>query len=163
MWLSADPFNKHLHNPIEINGSHPTLGMILQPSPLQQCPQLIDMLKSTPGNKIPCWRCTLKQAILLTFNNEPIRDEHDLVQAITNARKTGQLTALCEFSTINYHALHPTEGSLMLSYDQLNVIAKHLHDAYPKHNQDATFSPAPEPAPNIDNNDNKDLNNGAIL
>jgi hypothetical protein len=67
-----------------------------------------------------------KGAILLTFNNEPINSEQDLVKALNNAHKMRLVTAHCEFAIINYNALHHTEVSLMLYYDQLNVISKYL-------------------------------------
>jgi hypothetical protein len=38
---------------------------------------------------------------------------------------------LCQFATIGYHPIHPTEGSIQLYYDQLNIIGKHLRDAHP--------------------------------
>jgi dUTP pyrophosphatase len=150
IWLSPDPFNQRIYIPIDVKGSHPTLGLLFQPAPHQNRLQLMDMVKSTPGNKIPRWRSTIKRALLLSFNNEPIHSNHDLIAAINNARANSLATAQCEFATTTHHALHPTEGSLMLYYDQLNVIAKHLSAAYPTRQQHpADPSSDPTPAPNI--------------
>jgi hypothetical protein len=38
-----------------------------------------------------------------------------------------------QFATVQYQPLHPTEGSLMLYYDQMNVVTKHLQAAYTPH------------------------------
>jgi hypothetical protein len=91
----------------------------------------VDIAKSTPAGKIPRWRSTIKRAIILKFNGTNINNKQDLIQAITQARKIGLLTAQCKFAIIKHQAIQPTEVSLMLHYDQLNIKAKPLHSAYP--------------------------------
>jgi hypothetical protein len=106
----------------------------------------MDMVKGTPGAKLPKWRSTLKRAILLSLNGARVSSEQDVICRISTLRQAGALKVQCTFATITYHGLHPTTSSLTLYYDQLNVIAQHLQAAYPK--QLSTNMAIP-PAPNI--------------
>jgi hypothetical protein len=64
--------------------------------------------------------------------------------------KTSRTHVLCQLATIGYHPIHPTEGSIQLYYDQLNIIAKNLRDAYPK-------ASSQEEQVNITNDDNNPI------
>ena len=128
VWLSTDPFQNRLKIQLDLKGDHDTLGLICQPTLHTHRLQLMDMKHGTPGAKLPRWRSTLRRAILLTVNNTPVPTADALKAIIVAARKQGLLQITCEFATIGTHALHPTEGSLHLFYDQMNVIAKHLQE-----------------------------------
>jgi hypothetical protein len=115
--------------------------------------QLTDMVKSTPGTKIPQWRSTIKWAILMSINGNTITTKEDAANTIALLRQQGLKHATCQFATVGYHGIHPTEGSLMLYYDQLNVIEQHLrqayHETYDKHHNMMEPSPNIPPSPNI--------------
>jgi hypothetical protein len=130
IWFRPDPFQNKLNIQVQIKGDHPSLGFILHPTQHTHRMQLTDIMKGTPTSKIPKWRSTLKRAILLSFNGKPIISQETLQQEVLHACQQGLLQATCEFATVSRHAQHPQEGSLMLHYDQLNVIAKHLKEAY---------------------------------
>jgi len=49
-------------------------------------------------------------------------------QYIPQARKQGMKVLHFYFSTLHNHALHPKAGVPQLTFDQLNIIAKHLTD-----------------------------------
>jgi hypothetical protein len=53
IWLSQHPFHKLMDVHIPIAGTHPTLGMELKPTVYDSRIQLTDMIKSTPGAKLP--------------------------------------------------------------------------------------------------------------
>jgi hypothetical protein len=73
IWLSPDPYIKQMNIQIETKHSNqPTLGVLLQDTPNQHRVQLTGMEKGTPDNRIPKWRSTLKQDILLKVNNNNI-------------------------------------------------------------------------------------------
>jgi len=79
IWFSADPFHKRLDIDIELNGQHPTLGLITVSNPMHSSRlQLQDMEKGTPSHKISKWRSTLRRSIILSFNNQPITSQADL-------------------------------------------------------------------------------------
>jgi hypothetical protein len=127
IWLSGDPFEKRLTITIPTMGKHPTLGMLLKQEPYQRV-QLIDMERSTPGAKVHKWRSSIKRGSLLQIDNTSIASIDDAKRAIAAAKDKQQDNITCHFATVAYQPLHPTEGSLMLYYDQLNIIAKHLMD-----------------------------------
>jgi hypothetical protein len=62
----------------------------------------------------------------------------NIVAMMTDLNHRGETTITCTFATIRYHGIQPTEGSLMLSYDQLNIISKHLKANKSKTNQTLT-------------------------
>ncbi len=132
IWFSPDPFHKCVIIPIPIKGTHPTLGLITMPTPLSNHRiQLIDMAKSTPAHKIPRWRSTLKRAVIIAVDDNPVAHEEDIKKYISMARQKQADTIMVKFATPQPQPLHPTEGSLMLYYDQMNIIANHLKQAYP--------------------------------
>jgi hypothetical protein len=134
IWFSADPFHKRLDIDIELIGQHPTLGLITVSNPMHSSRlQLQDMEKGTPGHKISKLCSTLRRSIILSFNNQPITSQADLESYIKRARDNNETKARMQFATVQYQPLHPTEGSLMLYYDQMNVVAKHLQAAYTPH------------------------------
>ncbi len=132
IWLSTDPFQHRLTITIDVKGDHPTLGLVLGTSHHQGRMQLVDIIKGTAASRLPRWRSTIKRAILLSCNGNPVTSEDDLRAEIVQARHLGLLKLQCEFATVSRHAIHPQEGSLTLYYDQLNIIAKHLKEAYPR-------------------------------
>jgi hypothetical protein len=111
---------------IPAKGSHPTLGMILKHTTHQHRLQLVDIEKGTQGTKIPRWRSTIKRGMLLRVDETSAANHEDVLKAIIQARNNGQEIIKCEFAITEYQPLHPVEGSLMLYYDQLNAISKHM-------------------------------------
>jgi hypothetical protein len=132
IWLSEHPFQKILNVQLETTGCHPTMGMVFNTTLHKDRIQLSDMVKSTPGAKLPRWRCTLKWAILLKVGDKHITNEEQVCQAVQDARQQQLPTIPLVFATVQYHGIHLMKGSLMLYYDQLNVIGQHitLDDAF---------------------------------
>lgn len=56
IYLTQDPFDKHLKIEIAVKGEHNTLGMALNMCESRHQLQLQDMVPSTPGSRIPKWR-----------------------------------------------------------------------------------------------------------
>jgi dUTP pyrophosphatase len=155
IWLSEHPFHKLLTIDMETKGSHPTMGMVLTTTHHKDRIQLVDMAKSTPAAKIPHWRSTLKCAILLKVGRHPVTNEEQVKSAVQELCAQNQQKTTLTFATVQHHGFHPTEGSLMLYYDQLNIIGQHLRAAYPPR-QSTNNTPRvmqtvgePPPAPNI--------------
>lgn len=164
IWLRNDPFEKQLIVTVPVSGTHPTLGLVLQQEP-HECDQLVDMVKSTPGAKLNKWRSTIRRGCLLSIDNKPIKSITDVTTAIAQARKDKRQIVHCHFATVAYQPLHPIEGSLMLYYDQLNVIVQHLQQieqdeiklretqSQPEHCSQLHAKPTPPPAPNLTRTD----------
>ncbi len=111
----------------------------------------MDILKSTQAARIPKWRSTLKRAILIRVNHQPVATIEQLQQAVQKLREQRE-TAQLTFATVKHHGTHPVEGSLMLYYDQLNIIGQHLKNAYtaqPAEIRQINQQERPMAAPNI--------------
>lgn len=126
IWLCTDPFQHRVKIQIEVKGNHPTLGLLVQPCRMSNRVQLVDMAPGTPGIRLPKWRSTLRRSLLLSADNQPITQPEHLAEIISTARAKGQQYCTFEFAEATGITHHPTEGSLHLYYDQLNVIANHL-------------------------------------
>lgn len=86
------------------------------------------MALSTPGSRIPKWRSLLRNAYLTSFDGHTTHTIEEIQQAITKARQSGVIKATCTFAVDKSFGIHPHQGVPQLYFDQLNVIAKHLHD-----------------------------------
>jgi hypothetical protein len=125
IWLSQDPFQSRISIQLDVKGDHDTLRLKCTATPHGKL-QLLDMAPGTPAVKLPRWRSTLKCALLLTVDNKPVSSLAELQTTIAEARSKQLLELNLVFATISSPAIHPTEGSLHLYYDQLNIIGKHL-------------------------------------
>jgi hypothetical protein len=87
---------------------------------------------------------TIKCVILLKAGNTAIATVDDFKRVVAQTRQDKLPVLHCEFATVQYQSLHTTEGSLMLHYDKLNVIAWHLQS-----NRDPTVNQfsVPDSAP----------------
>lgn len=132
IWLSLDPFEKRLTIKILLKGTHPTLGMVLHPTQNKHRVQLVDILKGTPAHKLPRRRSTIRKGILLSINGKTVARLDDITMFIQQARTDNLPYISCEFATLQYQPLHLHEGSSMLYYDQLSVIARHLTQHKPQ-------------------------------
>ena len=77
-----NPYDNVMSIVIENTGHHPTRGLDLALDEKFEKLKLIACDKSTPAGKIPRWRSTLRNSLLLTFNDLPIIDETHLRRLI---------------------------------------------------------------------------------
>ena len=70
--LSMNLFGPSYSLYLPVKGDHPTLGFNLITHTDNARIILKDMLPSTPAHKIPLWRSTLRQAILIAINDDII-------------------------------------------------------------------------------------------
>ena len=61
------------------------------------------------------------------MNDEKVKDIKAIEQIIKKYRKSNQKHVKVVFGTIEKVSLHPTYGVPQMHFDQLNVIAHHLH------------------------------------
>jgi len=131
VWMSTDPFHYRLKINIDLQGNHPTVGLIVKQCPNTDQVQLTNMAPGTPGVRLPEWRSTLRRSILLAINGHAINHPDDVSRVIAEVRAQGATHGVFEFATATGLTHHPTEGSLHLYYDQLNIIASHLQQYHP--------------------------------
>lgn len=126
IYLSQDPFDKLLPIDITVKGDHPTLGLKVEMCNYRHRLRLADMVISTPASRVPRWRSTLRNAYILTIQDQPIYNTGHIEEAVATARRQGLMKLQVVFSTDQSYGIHPMEGIPQLYFDQLNVIAQHL-------------------------------------
>ena len=106
-------------------GTDSYAGMDLEDSKRAQTVTLLHCRKSNPAAKIPKWRSTLRNAILISIDGNSIKCKLDVMKAIQKAQKNskGQMTLI--FAPIEKVTMHPQHGIPQMFSDQLNVIAEH--------------------------------------
>ena len=108
---------------IENTGAHPTRGLSLTHDNNFKKLKLLACEKNQPAGCIEQWQSTLKNSLLLTFENIPIIDEAHLRRLIQDCEnKTFEI----EFGMMEKKAMHPQHSVPQLYFDQLNQIGKHL-------------------------------------
>ena len=127
IFLSNDPYNNRLEHKIILKGLHKTLGMQLTADAISGKIKLKQCLPGTPSARLPKWRSELKGSTILKVNGEDISDVKNVEKIIRRSRKNGDTHVVVVFGTIGKVPLHPTYGVPQMHFDQLNVIAHHLH------------------------------------
>jgi len=129
IYLSDDPFDDYISITVQDFGSHDTLGMVLQQCPHRQRPQLLDILPSHPMSRVKHWRRNIKRGYCMQIEEYVIYTVDDVKSAIAKCRQK-ILDQICLQFSIDSEpgGIHPTEGTPMMFYDQLSVVAAHVHD-----------------------------------
>ena len=128
MEISYDPYKSTVTERIPLQSAHPTLGLIIATHPdLMHTVQFLRCQQGTTAHRsIRNWKSRLKGAIVQQIGQHTITCPQDVTKAISHYRKQ-------KHATIDVHFAHPNwtattgKGLPMLSFDQLNVIAHHLH------------------------------------
>ena len=125
--MSSDPYNNRLEHKIILKGTHKTLGMQLITDNISGRIKLKQCLPGTPSARLPKWRSELRNSTILTINGEMIKDVKTVEQIIRTGKKSGKKDITVVFGTMDKISLHPSHGVPQMHFDQLNVVAHHLH------------------------------------
>jgi hypothetical protein len=89
--------NKYVHTthhtiPLNEKAYHPTLGQIVSLHPdMKHAVELVEFQVETSTHQhIRSWKWRLRGTIVTTINNEPIRNEKDIIEVIQQARNNKQ-------------------------------------------------------------------------
>ena len=127
VYLTDDPFDNLVTIDVKTFGHHPTLGIVLQQNKsFGNRYQLQDCLSSTPSARIHRWRSTLRHAVPVKINDQPINNKQDFKTLIRQARDKDDQSVQITFATVQNLALHPQLHIPMMYHDQLNILAQHL-------------------------------------
>ena len=77
---------------------------------------------------IPKWRSQLVNSTLLKVNDVPVSTISEVEKIINKMRQHNKNTVTITFGTIEKVPIHPSYGVPQIHFDQLNVIAHHLHE-----------------------------------
>ena len=128
IYFSTDPYNNHLTHSVSTSGTHKTLGLDLRCDDLTGRLQLSICIPGTPAARITKWRSQLQKSSILTVDGKHVSTILDVENAVKEAQTKQVATIDIDFGTIDKVPLHPSYGVPQLHFDQLNVIAHHLHD-----------------------------------
>ena len=128
IFFSTDPYNNHLKHTVEITGTHKTLGLDLKKDVYTGRLQLQACIPGTPVAHIPKWRSQLVNSTLLKVNDVPVSTISEVEKIINKMRQHNKNTVTITFGTIEKVPIHPSYGVPQIHFDQLNVIAHHLHE-----------------------------------
>ena len=157
--LSTDPFENNICIPLNLKGSHPTLGLHIEHNADFNRLQLLNCIPGTTAAKIPRWRSTLKNGFITKYNNTNISSLHHLKELINKSRTNGETSITLTFSTIERQAMHPIYGVPQLHHDQLNIIAQHLQEIKEDINLQRAIKDNDNPIPTINKLTRKILKN----
>ena len=126
--------NTYIHTtshtvPLHDKAYHKLLGLITQPHPdMKNSIELVEFQVGTTTHRhIWSWKRRLRGTIIVSVNNEPITNDHDIKIAVKNAKQSKQKNITIVFGSLVGFAMSG-EGVPTLQVDQLNVIAHHLHE-----------------------------------
>ena len=128
IFFSTDPYNNHLKHTVNITGIHKTLGMELKKDVYTGRLQLQACTPGTPVARIPKWRSQLVNSTVLKVNDVPVTTIPEVEQIIKNMRINKESKVTIIFGTVDKVPIHPSYGVPQIHFDQLNVIANHLHE-----------------------------------
>jgi hypothetical protein len=112
---------------ISLRGNHPTLGIIVEPHPdLKNAITVIQMMSGTSAAKIPRWRSRYRNSIIQEVDGEQITTPQDLINKIREARLARKEKVEITFGRPQMSSM-TYNGIPQLHFDQLNVVAHHLH------------------------------------
>ena len=125
--MSLSIFDKSVDERISLRGNHVTLGLLVEPhADIQRAVVVTQMQSGTSAAKIPRWRSRLRNCIVQAVNGEQISTPQDLVDKIRIARIANKEHVTITFGRPQMSAM-TSDGIPQLHFDQLNVIAHHLH------------------------------------
>ncbi len=125
--VSLSVFDRSAKERISLRGNHPTLGLVVEPhSDMKRAVVVTQMTSGTSAAKIPRWRSRYRNSIIQEVDGEQITTPQDLQDTIRAARLAKKETVEITFGRPRLSAM-TSDGIPQLHFDQLNVIAHHLH------------------------------------
>ena len=141
--LCGDSFGPSFDEPINIQGSHPTAGLVLLYDLDRGRCRLTAMQPGTPANRIHTWKSRLRGAYILRIDTHAMTSVFDISQAIQAARSSlaTHITLTLTFDEVVNTLNHA--GLPQLYFDQMRVIQNHLHKLRQPKVHKASVSNAP--------------------
>ena len=137
--LSTNPFGPSTDFTLPLKGQHPTLGLDLIKHPDNSRILMKSCSPSTPAARIPRWRSTLRNSIIIAVNNTPIDSSHQVAAIIAKARAAKVPSVSFTVVPQEHIDVTPDTNIPQIHFDQLNVMAHQHHAA--KHNTPAWSDP----------------------
>ena len=130
--LSTYPFGPSTEFTLPLKGQHPTLGLDLITDPNNSQIVMKSCSPSTPAARIPRWRSTLRNSVIIAVNGAPIDSSQQIMDIITKARTAKDPSLSFTVIPKEHIEVTPDTNIPQIHFDQLNVTAHQHHAA--KHN-----------------------------
>jgi hypothetical protein len=125
--MSLSIFDRSMKERISLRGNHPTLGILVEPhEDLKRAVVITQMQSGTSAAKMPRWRSRYRNSIIQEVDGEQITTPQDLTLKIREARIARKEHVTVTFGRPQKSSM-TSDGIPQLHFDQLNVIAHHLH------------------------------------
>jgi hypothetical protein len=128
MDISLNIFEPAVSETLPLQGTHDTLGLITEQHPEYE--ETVVFKQCHPGTvshkTIRRWKSRLKGSIIHMIDDITITDTTQLKRIIREKRQKGQTQVKIQFAQPLWSSM-TGEGLPSLHFDQLNVIAHHLH------------------------------------
>lgn len=126
--ITLNMFEPAVSEHISLTGSHPTAGLILEPHP--EYTETVVFKRFAPGTPahrtIKRWKSRIAGSIIRLIDNEDVYSSADVVRIMAEKRHQHKTHVTVQFAQPAWSATS-SEGVPTLQFDQLNVIAHHLH------------------------------------
>jgi hypothetical protein len=126
--VTTNIFEPAVSETLQLKGTHDTLGLITQQHP--EYSETVVFQRCHPGTvshkTIRRWKSRLKGSIIRMIDDITIINEKQLKDVIRDKRRKGQQQVKVQFAQPIWSSM-TGEGLPTLHFDQLNVIAHHLH------------------------------------
>jgi hypothetical protein len=126
--VTLNIFEPAVTETLSLRGTHETLGLVTEQHP--EYSESVAFRQCHPGavshKTIRRWKSRLKGSIIRMVDDTSITDREQLRQVIKEKRRKGQTQIRIQFAQPRWSSM-TGEGLPTLHFDQLNVIAHHLH------------------------------------
>ena len=127
--LSSNPFGNSVEISIPVKGIHPTLGLDLIQDDDTNRIKLKSCSPSTPAARIPRWRSTLRDGIVIAINDAPVDTIDNITTAIATARTSSTPSLRFTFIPVEHVNIRPDTNVPQINFDQMNIMAHQHHAA----------------------------------
>jgi hypothetical protein len=126
--VTLNIFEPAITETLQIRGTHETLGLVTEQHP--EYSETVVFRQCHPGTvshkTTRRWKSQLKGSIIRLVDDISITDTDQLRQVLNEKRRKGQTQVRIQFAQPQWNSM-TGEGLPTLHFDQLNVIAHHLH------------------------------------
>jgi len=126
--LSSNPFGNSVDITIQLKVDHPTLGLELLHHVDKNCITLQRCIPSTPVARIPRWRSTLRDGIIIALDGTPVETITDITKIITYSRATTAKSIAFTIVPAEHVSIRPDTNIPQINFDQMNIM-DHQHHA----------------------------------
>ena len=149
IYLSMDVYGSSMNETIAIHPVHSTLGFDLHYNNPNEAPTIKACQSGTPAAKIPKWRSRLRHGTIRAINGIKIDTVQELQQMVQDLKADSTQTE-CTVMIAHPEIIAPltSDGIPQLHFDQLHMLAHHLHVL--RYGEDENLWDDPSSLPPID-------------